>query len=321
MGWPWQRQKQQTDHESRLEPLSDRKYEQLFLALLEDVREGRSLEQIQSRLGDRRNDRSFVSWLRRYGQKLLQQPAKNVALAPRMMELATAELGELSVVSKEVGERLLARAAESPPKALPGDEPPKAEAADRSETSQTAEGDDRAKFYFQQGNDACFNGDLRGAIAAYDQALSIKPDLHDALSNKGISLANLGRHEEAVAAYDQALSINPDLHGALYNKASDDAKTFFQTLKDTVTCLDAASVEVLKIFEKDVFTIENIAYRLDLPKEKVRLVLEDLWQRGYIYSVTISRPFLAPLAASIVSNDISQRHLKAVVRAHNLVVR
>ena len=68
--------------------------------------------------------------------------------------------------------------------------------------------------------------------------------------------------------------------------ASDDAKTFFQTLKETVTRLDAVSVEVLKVLEQDVFTIENIAYRLDLPEEKVKPVLEDLWQRGYIYPVS-----------------------------------
>jgi len=42
MGWPWQRQEKQAEREPRLEPLSDRKYEQLFLALLKDVAEGRS---------------------------------------------------------------------------------------------------------------------------------------------------------------------------------------------------------------------------------------------------------------------------------------
>ena len=67
MVWPWQRKEKQAEHEPRLEPLSDRKYEQLFLALLDDVAAGKSPEQIQALLGERRNDRSFVSWLRRYG--------------------------------------------------------------------------------------------------------------------------------------------------------------------------------------------------------------------------------------------------------------
>ncbi|MBF2093395.1 MAG: tetratricopeptide repeat protein [Synechococcales cyanobacterium K44_A2020_017] len=56
------------------------------------------------------------------------------------------------------------------------------------------------------------------AIAAYDQALDIKPDDHEVLNNKGIALRQLGRYEEAIAFYDQALAIKPDDHKALHNK-------------------------------------------------------------------------------------------------------
>ncbi|WP_226585312.1 tetratricopeptide repeat protein, partial [Microseira wollei] len=61
-------------------------------------------------------------------------------------------------------------------------------------------------------------GRLEEAIAAYDQALKIKPDLHQAWFFRGIALGNLGRLEEAIAAYDQALKIKPDLHEAWYNR-------------------------------------------------------------------------------------------------------
>ncbi len=61
-------------------------------------------------------------------------------------------------------------------------------------------------------------GRYEAAIAAYDQALAIKPDKHEALNNKGVALVNLGRDEEAIAAYDQALEIKPDDHNALYSK-------------------------------------------------------------------------------------------------------
>jgi Tfp pilus assembly protein PilF len=37
-------------------------------------------------------------------------------------------------------------------------------------------------------------------IAAYDAALAIKPDKHDALNNKGAALFKLGRYEAAIAA-------------------------------------------------------------------------------------------------------------------------
>jgi tetratricopeptide (TPR) repeat protein len=56
------------------------------------------------------------------------------------------------------------------------------------------------------------------AIAVYNQALAIKPDDYEALNNKGIALSNLGRYEEAIAAYDQALTIKPDDDAALNNK-------------------------------------------------------------------------------------------------------
>ncbi len=67
MGWPWQRKEKQAEGEPRLEPLSDRRYEQLFLALLDDVEEGRLRQQIQARLEGQKQDPSFVSWLRRFG--------------------------------------------------------------------------------------------------------------------------------------------------------------------------------------------------------------------------------------------------------------
>ena len=58
------------------------------------------------------------------------------------------------------------------------------------------------------------------AIASYDQALEIKPDLHQAWYNRGIALGNLGRYEEAIASYDQALEIKPDDHKAWYNRGN-----------------------------------------------------------------------------------------------------
>ena len=62
-------------------------------------------------------------------------------------------------------------------------------------------------------------GRLEEAIASFDKALEIKPDLHVAWYNRGIALRNLGRLEEAIASFDKALEIKPDLHEAFYNKA------------------------------------------------------------------------------------------------------
>jgi len=80
--------------------------------------------------------------------------------------------------------------------------------------------DRRADLYFEQGLLFDTAGRYEEAIAAYDQALAIKPDTHEAFYNKGNALGSLGRYEEAIAAYDQALAIKPDDHAAFNNKGN-----------------------------------------------------------------------------------------------------
>lgn len=55
------------------------------------------------------------------------------------------------------------------------------------------------------------------AVAAYQQALSMKPDLADANNNLGVALMTLGRVEEAVSAFKQALSLAPENADTHYN--------------------------------------------------------------------------------------------------------
>lgn len=73
---------------------------------------------------------------------------------------------------------------------------------------------ERVNLYFEQGNLFSASTEWEAAIAAYDAAISIKPDDHYALTNKGIALGKLGRHDEAIAAFDAAISIQPDKHEA-----------------------------------------------------------------------------------------------------------
>ena len=61
--------------------------------------------------------------------------------------------------------------------------------------------------------------EYEAAISSYDQALKIKPELHQAWYNRGYALKNLGRIEEAISSYDQALKIKPDDQDAWYGKA------------------------------------------------------------------------------------------------------
>ena len=48
------------------------------------------------------------------------------------------------------------------------------------------------------------------AFAAYDKALSLKPDLEGAWLGRGNVFFELKRYDEAFAAYDKALLLKPD---------------------------------------------------------------------------------------------------------------
>jgi predicted O-linked N-acetylglucosamine transferase (SPINDLY family) len=56
------------------------------------------------------------------------------------------------------------------------------------------------------------------AMAHYDKALSLKPDYAEGWSNKGITLHELKRYDEAMAHYDKALSLKPEYAEGWSNK-------------------------------------------------------------------------------------------------------
>ena len=59
------------------------------------------------------------------------------------------------------------------------------------------------------------NSNLESAIAAYDRAIQLKPDMVGAYHNRGNAKGGLGRYEDAIADYDEAIRLKPDLAGAL----------------------------------------------------------------------------------------------------------
>jgi predicted O-linked N-acetylglucosamine transferase (SPINDLY family) len=58
------------------------------------------------------------------------------------------------------------------------------------------------------------------AVASFDRALAIRPDHAAALSNRGNALSRLARHADALASYDGALRIRPDYPEALSNRGN-----------------------------------------------------------------------------------------------------
>lgn len=97
-------------------------------------------------------------------------------------------------------------------------------------------GDDRNQFF--RGFTLGKLDRYEEAIAAYEAAIAINPDKHEAFYNKGVALSALGRKEEAIAAYDAALAIVPHDASTHYNKACTYA--LLSQLNDALTFLQKA---------------------------------------------------------------------------------
>jgi len=61
-------------------------------------------------------------------------------------------------------------------------------------------------------------GRLEGAVASYDRALALRPDLAEIHYNRANSLQSLARLDEAVAGYDRAIALRPDMAEAYANR-------------------------------------------------------------------------------------------------------
>lgn len=71
-----------------------------------------------------------------------------------------------------------------------------------------------------KGNSLVDEGKYEEAVSFYDKALKINSQDVVALSNKGTALDQLGRYEDAVKCFDKVLEINPKDEEALNNKGS-----------------------------------------------------------------------------------------------------
>ncbi len=77
-----------------------------------------------------------------------------------------------------------------------------------------------AEVFFAQGVQQDEAGDWEEAIASYNKALEIQPNLYEVWFNKGNVLAKVGRLEEAVFAYDKVIEIQPNIHEVWINRGN-----------------------------------------------------------------------------------------------------
>lgn len=79
---------------------------------------------------------------------------------------------------------------------------------------------DRSATYVNMGILRMRRGDHTSALAAYDAAIKIKPQLAEAHINRGACLIFLSRPEEAIASLSKSIELGTDhLPDALFNRA------------------------------------------------------------------------------------------------------
>ena len=76
-----------------------------------------------------------------------------------------------------------------------------------------------AEAHYNRGNALKDQNRAADAVAAYDQALALKPDLIQAWHNRGSALLDLKRLDEAVASFDRVLAIHPGVAQSWNNRA------------------------------------------------------------------------------------------------------
>ncbi|MGE5327131.1 MAG: tetratricopeptide repeat protein [Deltaproteobacteria bacterium] len=69
---------------------------------------------------------------------------------------------------------------------------------------------DKAVKEYTRGNEKLARGDLKGAIAAFEKAVALAPEMYPALGNLGNAYLQSGRLPDAESAFEKALKANPD---------------------------------------------------------------------------------------------------------------
>ncbi|WP_226582850.1 tetratricopeptide repeat protein [Microseira wollei] len=75
----------------------------------------------------------------------------------------------------------------------------------------------QALGYYRQGVTFQQQGQLEAAIAQYQEAIRLNPNMAEAYLNMGAALAAIGKQPEAIAAYREAIRANPNLAEAHHN--------------------------------------------------------------------------------------------------------
>jgi len=140
--------------------------------------------------------------------QLLQAPTSNAAPARRNNKPLIWVGGGVAVLSA-IGISL---------SSLPPQPKPSVSPSDSRTTTPTSQM--TAQDFFKRAFDEDKNGNKKGAIDDYTQAITLKPDYAEAYSNRGIVRADLGDRQAAIQDYNQVIKLKPDYADADNNRGS-----------------------------------------------------------------------------------------------------
>ena len=83
----------------------------------------------------------------------------------------------------------------------------------------------------------------------------------------------------------QQLFSQPTLQKQL-KKAPSDVQTSAKTLAEAASALHSVKVAMLKKIEDNFFTVDDIAYSLEIPLENAQRYAKSLWNEGYIRPIS-----------------------------------
>ena len=89
--------------------------------------------------------------------------------------------------------------------------------------ARVAEGSDNdlaARAWLSVGYLALDDGDLKGSLLAYDEAIRLNPALVEAYGNRGYAKQQLEQYEDALADYAEAIRLKPDYAEAYNNRGA-----------------------------------------------------------------------------------------------------
>ncbi len=96
----------------------------------------------------------------------------------------------------------------------------------------------KAGDYAKQGDACFFENRYEDAIAAYDRALQIQPDLADTWNNRGVVLTRMQRYQEAIASYEEATKIRANYPDAWNNRGV--VLLELQKYQEAIACYEQA---------------------------------------------------------------------------------